>query len=48
MAPTFHQYFWDFRVAGTEGTVQLETVGVVKEGSTQGKQHFLGFKKKSM
>lgn len=41
---TFYQYFWNFSVAGTEGTVQLETVSVVKKGSTQGKQHFLGFK----
>lgn len=46
MALTFHQYFGDFCVAGTEGTVQLEPVSIVKEGSTQGKQHFLGFKKK--
>lgn len=44
-ALTFHQYFGDFCVAGTEGTVQLEPVGIVKKGSTQGKQHFLGFKK---
>lgn len=42
-ALTFHQYFGDFCVAGTEGTVQLEPVCVVKKGSTQGKQHFLGF-----
>lgn len=47
MALTFHQYFGDFSVAGTEGTVQLEPVSIVKEGSTQGKQHFLGFKKKN-
>lgn len=37
MALTFHQYFGDFCVAGTEGTVQLEPVSVVKKGSTQGK-----------
>lgn len=43
---TFHQDFGDFCVAGTEGTVQLEPVSVVKKGSTQGKQHFLGFKTK--
>lgn len=43
---TFHQYFGDFCVAGTEGTVQLEPVSVVKKGSTQGKQHFLGLSRK--
>lgn len=46
-ALTFHQDFGDFCVAGTEGTVQLEPVGVVKKGSTQGKQHFLGFNNKN-
>lgn len=45
-ALTFHQDFGDFRVAGTEGTVQLEPVSVVQEGSTQGEQHFLGLKGK--
>lgn len=45
-ALTFDQDFGDFSVAGTEGTVQLEPVGVVQEGSTQGEQHFLGFKGK--
>lgn len=45
-ALTFHQDFGDFRVAGTEGTVQLEPVSVVQEGTTQGEQHFLGLKGK--
>lgn len=45
-ALTFDQDFGDFCVAGTEGTVQLEPVSVVQEGSTQGEQHFLQFKEK--
>lgn len=45
-ALTFHQDFGDFCVAGTEGTVQLEPVSVVQEGSTQGEQYFLGLTEK--
>ena len=38
---TFHQDLGDLRVAGTEGTVQLEAVGVVQKGAPQGEQHLL-------
>lgn len=38
---TFRQDLWDFRVAGTEGAVDLEAIGVIKERASQGKEHFL-------
>lgn len=38
---TFHQDLGDFRMARTEGTVELEAVRVVQEGSPQREQHFL-------
>lgn len=38
---TFGQDLWDFGVAGTEGAVDLETIGIIQEWASQGKQHFL-------
>lgn len=38
---TFSQDLWNLGVAGTEGAVDLEAVGVVKKGAAQGEQHFL-------
>lgn len=38
---TFHQDLGDLRVAGAEGTVQLEAVSVIQKGAPQGEQHFL-------
>lgn len=38
---TFCQDLWDFGVAGTEGAVELEAIGVIKERAPQRKQHFL-------
>jgi hypothetical protein len=38
---TFHQDLGDFCVARTEGTVELEAVRVVQEGSPQREEHFL-------
>lgn len=38
---TFDQDLGDFRVAGAEGTVELEAVSVVQKGSPQREQHFL-------
>ena len=38
---TFHQDLGDLRVAGAEGTVELEAVSVIQKGSPQREQHFL-------
>lgn len=38
---TWVEYFLGSAVTRTEGAVDLEVVGVVKEGSTQGEQHSL-------
>ena len=40
-AVTFHEDLGDLGVAGTEGAVDLEAVGVVQERAAQGEQHFL-------
>lgn len=42
---TFHQDLGDLRVAGAEGTVELEAVSVIQKGSPQGEQHFLDSEK---
>lgn len=39
---TFSQDLWDFGVAGAEGAVDLEAIGVIQEWTAQGEQHFLG------
>lgn len=38
---TFRQDLRDFGVAGTEGAVDLETIGIIKERASQGEEHFL-------
>ena len=38
---TFHQDLGDLRVAGAEGTVELEAVSVIQKGSPEREQHFL-------
>lgn len=48
MALTFHQDLGHLGVAGAEGAVQLETVGVVQEGAPQREQHFLDLTKKGL
>ena len=38
---TFGQDLGDLGVAGAEGAVDLEAVGVIQKGAAQGEQHFL-------
>lgn len=42
---TFGEHLGHLGVAGAEGAVDLEAVGVVKERATQGEEHFLPPKK---
>lgn len=44
---TFHQDLGDLRVAGAEGTVQLEAVSVIQKGAPQREQHFLDWTRRS-
>lgn len=39
---TFGQDLWDLGVAGAEGAVDLEAIGIIQEWTTQGEKHFLG------
>lgn len=38
---TFSQDLWNLGVAGAEGAVDLEAVGVIQERAAQGEEHFL-------
>lgn len=38
---TFSQDLWNLGMVGAKGTVDLKTIGIIKEGSAQGEEHFL-------